>query len=120
MERRLYCFATWVRLTVHAGGVNGRLTQPGLSLYSGHVTSVTRHLTNVIVCPSTPNLYHQKRFVVQNARESISFEASSHTPPAVVKVRGNAVPGPLKIAGERSRAPHRRQWYKQVAKGSFS
>ena len=35
-------------------------------------------------------------------------------PTAVVKVRGNAVPGPLKIAVERSQAPHSRQWYEQV------
>ena len=38
----------------------------------------------------------------------------------MVKERGtreNAVPGPQKIAGRRSQAPHSRQWYEQVDRG---
>jgi len=33
---------------------------------------------------------------------------TGRTPSGLVKIRGKAVPGPLKIAGERSRAPHSR------------
>jgi len=39
---------------------------------------------------------------------------------AVVKVRGNGVPGPLKIVGEHSEAPHSSYWYEQVERGPFS
>ena len=58
--------------------------------------------------------------IVKTQHASRSAVSIQHS---VVKVRGdagNAVPGPLKIAGQRSQAPHSRQWYEQVERGPFS